>query len=129
MADNHFVLDTNSIIFLTTKGNVIPSDLQNELDKAELFVSVISEIELFSKPSLLPEEEETLRSFFSERISIVNLTDSIKEKTITLRRTKKMKLPDCIIAATAIDLNAVLITNDSLLLSLSYPGYNVKPIK
>jgi hypothetical protein len=54
MTENRFVLDTNAVIFLTAKGNVIPSGLENELNDADLFISVISEIELFSKPGLPP---------------------------------------------------------------------------
>jgi len=52
-----FVLDTNAVIFLTTVGNVIPSSLQDELDEFDLFISVITEIELFSK-SALPSDDE-----------------------------------------------------------------------
>jgi predicted nucleic acid-binding protein len=49
---SNLVLDTNAVIFLTTKGSIISSDLELELNQAELFMSVISEIELFSKPML-----------------------------------------------------------------------------
>jgi len=126
MPESRFILDTNSVIFLTTKGNIIPSDLLDEFNNAELFISVISEIELLSKPTLSKEEEEKLRAFFSDRISIINITNSIKEKTIELRRTKILKLPDCIIAATAIDLDAVLITNDLQLLNISLPDFKAK---
>lgn len=37
-----------------------------------------------------------------------------------------IKLPDCIIAATSIVLNAVLLTNDDALLKLTCPGYRVR---
>ena len=63
MIKSCFVLDTNAVIFVTTRGNVIPSDLEKELDGADLFISVITEIELFSKPELPPEEEENLHAF------------------------------------------------------------------
>ena len=53
MTESRFVLDTNAVIFLTTSGNAIPSDLENELDDADLFISVITEIELFSKAIVL----------------------------------------------------------------------------
>jgi len=128
MIKNRFVLDTNAVISLTKRGNVIPSDLEKELDDANLFISVITEIELFSKPELPPDEEENLHAFLSDRISIIDLTDDIKRETITLRRTVKHKLPDCIVVATAIALNATLLTSDTRLLRLELQGFNVKNI-
>jgi predicted nucleic acid-binding protein len=122
MTKNKFVLDTNAVIFLTTTGNAIPSSLQDELDEAALFISVITEIELFSKPEMPLDEEEKLRSFLSQRITIMDISSAIKEETIALRRSTRRKLPDCIIAATSIILDAVLLTNDDHLLDLSWPG-------
>jgi predicted nucleic acid-binding protein len=128
MTKSRFVLDTNAVIFLTRRNNVIPPEREKELNDADLFISVITEIELFSKPELPPDEEENLHAFLSDRISIINLTDEIKKETITLRRTARHKLPDCIVAATAIILNATLLTADEKLLRLEWQGFNVKNI-
>ena len=128
MTENRFILDTNAVIFLTTKGNVIPFELQDELNEADLFISGISEIELFAKPLLSADEEKNLRSFLLERIHIIDLTNAVKKEAIELRRFAKLKLPDCIIAATAIALDAVLLTNGKKLLNLVYAGYNVKDL-
>ena len=126
MAESGYVLDTNAVIFLTTKGNIIPSNLEHELNKADLFISVISEIELFSKPAMPLNEEENLRTFLSERILTVELTSDIKKETITLRRSARLKIPDCIIAATAIVQNAALLTADKELLGFSWPGLRTR---
>ena len=126
MTENGFVLDTNAVIFLTTKGNIIPSSLEHELNEADLFISVISEIELFSKPALPFNEEENLRTFLSERILTVELTSEIKKETIALRRSARLKIPDCIIAATAIVQNIALLTADKELLGLSWPGLRTR---
>jgi len=126
MTENGFVLDTNAVIFLTTKGNIIPSNLEHELNEADLFISVISEIELFSKPALPLNEEENLRTFLSERIFTVELTSDIKKETIALRRSARLKIPDCIIAATAIVQNIALLTADKELLGLSWPGLRTR---
>jgi predicted nucleic acid-binding protein len=128
MTEKCFVLDTNAVIFLTTRGNTISSDLENELNEADLYISVITEIELFSKPGLPPDEEESLRNFISERIGIIELTGAIKNETIALRRNFRRKLPDSIIAATSINLDAILLTNDDHLLSLSWPGLRTQNI-
>jgi predicted nucleic acid-binding protein len=128
MTETRFVLDTNAVIFLTARGNVIPSNLEKELDMAELFISVITEIELFAKPALLPNEEENLRAFLSDRTFIINLTNEIKKEVIALRRSTKHKLPDCIVAATAIVQDAILLTADARLLHLKWPGLKTKDI-
>ena len=39
-----------------------------------------------------------------------------------------VKLPDCIVAATSIILNAVLLTDDHHLLNLSWPGLRTQNI-
>ena len=128
MIETRFVLDTNAVIFLTSRGNVISSDLESELNEADLYISVISEIELFSKPQLPIDEEESLRVFLSDRINIVGLTSDVKKETIALRRNTKLKLPDCIIAATSVVLNAMLLTNDDHLLNLSRHGLRTQNI-
>jgi len=128
MTKNRFVLDTNAVIFLTTKGNVIPTILENDLNEADLFISVITEIELFAKPEMPLNEEESLRGFLSDKISIIDLTNEIKKEVIALRRSTKHKLPDCIVAATAIVLDATLLTADVKLLRLERHGFKVKNI-
>jgi len=84
---------------------------------------VISGIELFSKSALTHTEENSLRTFLAERVPVIELTSTIKKETIALRRSAKLKLPDCIVAATAITLNAILLTADKGLLAFSWPGF------
>jgi predicted nucleic acid-binding protein len=127
-AGQRFVLDTNAVIFLTTAGSVISAEAQKALDEADLFVSIIAELELFSKSNLPPEEEANLRAFIMEKTSIMDINPAIKKQTIALRRSTKIKLPDAIIAATSIALNAVLLTRDAELLNLSCPGYRARDI-
>ena len=98
------------------------------MNEADLFISVISEIELFSKPALPLNEEENLRAFISDRISIADITSAVKKETISLRRSTRLKLPDCIVAATGIVFNAVLLTADKELLNLSWPGLRTQNI-
>ena len=128
MSNRGYVLDTNTIIFLTARGSVIPQSLQDDLDRADLFTSVVTEVELFGNPVLPADEEEKLRGFLSERITVIEFTDQVKKETIKLRRTTTLKLPDCMIAATVIVLNAVLLTADPELLRLNRPGYKARDI-
>jgi predicted nucleic acid-binding protein len=126
MTENRFVLDTNAVIFFITDGNIIPAKLEAAINTAELYISIITEIELFSKPDLRPEEESGLKLFIADNIPVVDISPAIKKEAIALRRSTKIKLPDCIIAATSIVLNAVLLTDDDKLLRLAYPGYRAR---
>lgn len=128
MAENRILLDTNAVIYLASKGNSISNETEKQLDEADLFISIISEIELFSKPGMPQDEEENLRTFISERMIVIDLTSAVKKETVNLRRNTKQKLPDCIIAATAIELDAVLLTADERLLNITFPGLRMKNI-
>jgi predicted nucleic acid-binding protein len=122
MTESRFLLDTNAVIYLTTKGNTISEELCEKLDKADLFISVITEIELFAKPSMPTDEEKNLRAFLSQKISTIDLNSAVKNETIAIRRGSKLKLPDSVVAATAVILDAVLLTADAHLLNLSWSG-------
>ena len=128
MTESRFVLDTNAVIFLTTGDNEAAAELKDKLKEADLFISVISEIELLSKPKMAADEEENLRAFLSERTIIIDLTEDVKNETIALRRSVKLKLPDCIVAATAIVLDSVLLTADKELLRLNWSGLKTQNI-
>jgi hypothetical protein len=60
-----------------------------------------------------------IRSFLSA-VTVVELTEEIRVLAIELRRIHALKLPDAIIAATALSLQAQLVTNDTKLLRV--PG-------
>ena len=77
----------------------------------ELAFSVISELELLSFHGITSEEENNIRLFLLNWKEI-SLADEIKEKTIEIRKKYKTKLPDAIVAASAIVNNLPLITAD-----------------
>jgi predicted nucleic acid-binding protein len=77
-----------------------------------IWLSCISEIELLSYPKLSEEEDQLIRSFLQE-CSVIDLLKPIRETTIHIRREKKLKVPDAIIAATSIYLGIPLVTMDS----------------
>lgn len=60
--------------------------------------------------------QRRLSKTFFETVTVVDLSPEIRRAAITLRRTRRLKLPDAIIAATAQILSAVLLTNDEDLL-------------
>lgn len=100
-----FLLDTNVVIYL------LGGRLRHALPQADFGVSVITEIELLSWPALSSDEERVMRGFLDE-VDRYPLTDAIRDRTISLRRQFRLKLPDALIAATALEAGATLLTND-----------------
>jgi len=49
--------------------------------------------------------------------------------TIQIRRNKELRLPDAFIAASAIILNATVLSNDSHLLDYVHNGYTAIAVK
>ena len=99
------VLDTNVVLYL------LGGRLAEGLPAGEYLTSVITEMELLSYPSLTKEEERQIRSFLGE-VRVIGLGEEVKERAIELRRKHGMKLPDAIVAATALAGEAELCKND-----------------
>jgi len=106
MSGNNILLDTNVLLYLIS-GKIN----KNDLLKGEFYISFITELELLSYQFLSAEEENKIKKLLKE-IPIIDIDISIKNKTIELRKKYKLKLPDAIIIATAIEFNAILLTND-----------------
>lgn len=114
------VLDTNAILYL------LGGKLAQPLPAGQYFISVISEIELFSYPLLDESAQERIEGFLST-VTVVGLNKEVKNLAIRLRKQHVLKLPDAIVAATALNLGASLLTNDSRLLQL--PGLHSQAMK
>jgi len=104
-----YIFDTNAVIYYL-EGKIV-LDIN---DDDFIGISVISEIELFGKD--ISEEENRIIMSFLDQMKRIGLDDEIKNKTIELRKRKKLKIPDAIIAATAIVNEATLLTADKELL-------------
>ena len=113
------VLDTNAILYL------LGGKVAQGLPAGEYLISVISEIELLSYPLLETSAQSKIQDFLSE-VTIVELTREVKNLAISLRREHQVKLPDAIVAATALSVGAVLVTNDVKLLHV--PGLSCQQL-
>ncbi len=107
MSGNKWFLDTNIILYLLA-GDTTLADL---LDGSRIYVSVITEMELLSYRDLSENDRKVIRSFLSE-CKIIYINHEIKEETVRIRLSFGTKLPDSIIAATAIYLDLPLLTAD-----------------
>jgi len=75
------------------------------------YVSVVPRIEVlgFRQSRKQVQSAERLLSLFNE----VPLHDAIVQRTIRLRQTRAINVPDAIIAASALDRNAPLVTRNT----------------
>lgn len=101
-----FIADTNAIIYLLSG-----KPYMRPYSDARLGVSVITEMELLSFPRITPDELKNLRSLLSD-CTVLSLDTAIKERAILVRRTYGTKLPDSIVAASALKSGIPLITAD-----------------
>ncbi|MBD3749263.1 MAG: type II toxin-antitoxin system VapC family toxin [Sphingobacteriales bacterium] len=105
MSGNNIVIDTSLIINLFNGLNGIEQLIKDR----NLFVSIITEIEILSFPQLNPQDKKILKKFLSE-CYIIDIDTNIKDLTIDIRSKHKTKLPDAVIAATAIYFDIPLFT-------------------
>jgi predicted nucleic acid-binding protein len=85
--------------------------LEGLLYENKLYVSFISELELLSYTQISSKERERIAAFLEECI-IVDMNEHIKEETIRLRRTYKLKLPDSIVIGTGSYLGIPVMSAD-----------------
>jgi predicted nucleic acid-binding protein len=109
MSGEKILIDTNIALYLLGGD----ATLALALDQKEIFLSVVSEMELLSYPKITEVEIKRIKSFIAD-CNLLELTPTVKERTITIRRNYNLKLPDAIIAATAIQANISLISADSM---------------
>ncbi len=101
-----FLADTNFLIYLL-EGR----------PEAALFadysfaVSFVTEIELLGRVGLPEVDANFIRNLLDNCV-IIDLLPIVKEKAIKLKQSRKIKLPDALIAATAQHFNLTLLTAD-----------------
>ena len=111
MNGNRYLLDTNAIIALLQKD----ANLTKLLACADwVGISIISQIE-FLAFSGLSEADRKLFQQFLQRVEVIDLScqnRTLIKQIISIRLQYSLKLPDAIIAATAIQIRAKLVTRD-----------------
>jgi len=115
MSGIKFVLDTNVVIGLL-KGNneVLNLAEQSALTLSQAGISQITRMELLSFPLLTAEEELAINDFL-QNCQICLLDETIEIVAVQLRKSRKLKLPDAIVAATAMVNQATLLTLDKVI--------------
>jgi len=101
------LVDTNFLIH-TDQRNPVVEPFLNE----NIAISFISEMELLGVFSISKSKKASMQRIINE-CYVLEMNQSIKIVAIDLKQKHKLKLPDAIIAATAIHYNLMFIISDA----------------
>jgi predicted nucleic acid-binding protein len=107
MSGERILADTNILIRLFSDETPVVDFLAG----ADVHVSFITEIELLATSRITAAQAKRIRAFLDECI-IIGAEPEVRRYAIDFRKQTGLKLPDCIIAATAAYLNMPLVTGD-----------------
>lgn len=107
-----YTLDTNAVIYYLHAEESVRVFVDTSIRNASpLYISVITEAELFRFPKLPPHEESAIIDLLPA-FSIVSLDSYIARMAGALGRIHNLKLADSIIAATALFTGTTLVTRN-----------------
>lgn len=105
-----YLIDTNAVIDFFNGS--LPLKGQQLLAAIVPAISVITYIELFSSAKLTAAEQAQLQKFVQMATVYDTMSQAIVVQTIGIRQQRKIKIPDAIIAATALVNGCTLITRN-----------------
>ncbi len=111
--NGNFLLDTNAVIALLSGHAGLVQLLQGA---TWVGIPVIVELEFLSFPNL-PASDAALFNQFKSRVETTSLDaadTALLQQIIHIRQGFNLKLPDAIIAATALQKQATLLSNDAM---------------
>jgi len=106
MNGNNFFVDTNFLIYLLHGHPSVIPYLNNNY-----FISEITEMEMLGVKNISVHTLR-IRKELIENCYIINFNTDIKETAISIKQKIQVKLPDAIVAASAIYMGLPLITAD-----------------
>ena len=105
-----YLIDTNVVIDFF--GIKLSGPAEEFVSFLEPSISVITHIELFCSNDLTPSEIGKLDKYISAARIFNHIDGEIIDHAIEIRKNYKIKLPDAIIAATAISNDMTLISSN-----------------
>jgi predicted nucleic acid-binding protein len=107
-----YLFDTNIFLaFLSGDIEVKKLFSKEFVADNEIFISVIVKMELLSYPGITRADELIIRDMVEE-LEVIPLDDDIEALAVALRRKYRLKLPDAIIAASAVIIDSILVSKD-----------------
>ncbi|HMS29867.1 MAG TPA: type II toxin-antitoxin system VapC family toxin [Saprospiraceae bacterium] len=111
MEQPQYLIDTNAVIdYLGSKLPASGMDFMNTVIDAVPNVSVVNKIEVLCFNA--PEQHYKTLSDFINDATVLDLTNNVVMASIEIRKKYKAKLPDAIIAATALVYDLVVISRN-----------------
>jgi predicted nucleic acid-binding protein len=111
MEQSQYLIDTNAVIdYLGNKLTASGMDFMNTVVDAVPNVSVVTKIEVLGFNT--SQQHYTTLCDFIDDATVWDLNDNVVEASIEIRKKHKTKLPDAIIAATALVYDLVLISRN-----------------
>lgn len=108
-----YIWDTNTVIYYLQQQ--FPPSAEKFMDtlvnEARPVISAITEIELLCWKSATEKDMEVLHNFIDDAL-VIELEQPTKYKTADIRKKHKIKLPDAIIAATALVYELSLVSRN-----------------
>ena len=102
------VFDTNILIDFLAGREEARKEL---LRYSEIHVSIITWIEVLV--GVKTEDEQRIFRAFLSGFVIEPLTSAVAEKAVEIRKTRKIRMPDAIIWATALERGTLLVTRNT----------------
>jgi len=108
-----YLFDTNILIYWWA-DEIPPNQVPRieHLLKTSFNISIITRIEFLGFPDFSGDLRQKARDFLSYAV-VLPLTPEVAERTIVLREKHSIKVPDAIIAATALTYDLTLITRNA----------------
>jgi predicted nucleic acid-binding protein len=107
MNGSNYLIDTNILIYILQGDSRVRYFAQSEL----LSISCVTEMEILGKYQI-SEIEKKIITRTLENCYIIDINHKIKQLAIQIKQNAKVKLPDAIIAATAMQYELPLVTAD-----------------
>ena len=126
MSGRRFLLDSNVLIDALNDKIDLLAFLDNFPD-CETYINLVVEIEILSKAGMGRREEAETRMLL-DSFKWAEIDKPVRETAIQIRRSKSLRLPDAVIAATAIVLGATVLSNDPHLRDYKHLGYAALPV-
>lgn len=106
-------IDANIVIgYLNGDPDIIDTLTGWKKDSITLFLSTIAEAEVLSYSKLTPQERQATAKFLEENFVSIPCDRGIAREASRLRSASSIRLPDAIIAASALSLNIPLVTRN-----------------
>ena len=102
MSGTEYLLDTNFILGMLKSIPAVTEVLNTKpLLASQCAYSAVTRMELLGFPGITPDEETVIRSA-PEKFPYLPIDTAVEDMAIQLRRSRRVKLPDALIAATAL---------------------------